>query len=76
MKKLELMVMAHRYLYYVQALPVLTDFEYDKLEAKARRVLPEHSPVHSVGSSLEDSYSQEVVQYAAILFGNHVNDQS
>lgn len=64
---LEKLVLAHRYLYYVLAEPVISDFEYDELEDQARGVLPEHSPVHGVGSSLRSSYSEEVVKLAMSL---------
>ena len=52
-------VMAHRYLYYVLAEPVLTDADYDTLERRAREVCPPESPVHKVGSSLPSSYTKE-----------------
>lgn len=53
-------IMVHRYLYYVECQPVITDAEYDIIERKARSILPETSPVHKVGSSLPSSYSDEV----------------
>lgn len=64
MHPLELQVLAHRYLYYVLAEPVIADPVYDQIEREARAVLPESSPVHGVGSSLPSSYSAEVVAYA------------
>ena len=64
MDDLEKQVLAHRYLYYVLAEPILSDFTYDDLERKARESLPESSPVHSVGSSLSSSYSEEIKRYA------------
>jgi NAD-dependent DNA ligase len=64
LKALEDSVMAHRYLYYVEATPVITDAEYDVLERKARAGLPEDSSVQKVGSSLEDDYSPEQVAIA------------
>ncbi|MNU19529.1 hypothetical protein D3C71_77580 [compost metagenome] len=57
LQELEDLTMAHRFLYYVECAPVLTDFEYDKLERKAVAALPETSPVHKVGSSLDSSYT-------------------
>ena len=60
----EKLVLAHRYLYYVLAQPVLPDAEYDKIERRAREILPEDNIVHRVGSSLPSSYSEEVKQYA------------
>ena len=64
---LETRVMAHRYLYYVLAEPVLSDFDYDILERKAREVSSEDSPVHGVGSSLPQSYSMEQVSCAMLM---------
>jgi len=61
---LEHEVMVHRYLYYVEAQPIISDFEYDVIERQAREVLPETSPVHRVGSSLPSSYSQNVIKDA------------
>lgn len=53
-------VLIHRFLYYVMADPVISDFEYDNLEREARAVCPETSPVHGVGSCLPSSYPTEV----------------
>jgi len=53
-------VLVHRFLYYVLAEPVVSDFEYDVIEREARAVLPPESVVHKVGSSLTSSYSAEV----------------
>lgn len=64
---LELEVMAHRYLYYVESEPVLTDFDYDVLERKARAACPPESPVHGVGSSLPSSYSEAQIARAMEL---------
>ncbi|MDE3021877.1 MAG: hypothetical protein KGI54_08460 [Pseudomonadota bacterium] len=54
---LELMVMVHRYAYYVDIVPLISDDEYNKLEADAVSVLPETSKVHELGSSNPDDYS-------------------
>lgn len=62
-------VLAHRYLYYVLAEPVLPDLVYDVLEREARAVCPEHSPVHSVGSSLASSYPESARLRAQQLQG-------
>lgn len=56
---LELLVMAHRYLYYVESSPVLADPVYDQIERQARAVCRPGSPVHGVGSSLPSSYTPE-----------------
>ncbi|MCR6656630.1 MAG: hypothetical protein NVV63_12650 [Opitutus sp.] len=56
--------MAHRYLYYVECTPVLSDYDYDVLERKAMEVLPSISPVHQPGSDSPKSYSDEVIRRA------------
>lgn len=48
--------MAHRYLYYVDRSPVLSNNEYDKLERLAKCVLPPGSVVHKPGSDLSRDY--------------------
>lgn len=60
-------VMAHRYLYYVLAEPVISDFEYDALERMAREIAPPESPVHCVGSSLSSSYTPQQIAFAKEL---------
>ncbi len=64
-KDWETRILAHRYLYYVLCTPVLPDHHYDSLERKAWEILEGvDSPVHSVGSSLDSSYSEEVKDFA------------
>lgn len=65
--QLEKLVLAHRYLYYVLDDPIISDFEYDKLEREARASLPEDSPIQDVGSSLRSSYSEDIIKYAENL---------
>jgi NAD-dependent DNA ligase len=60
-------VMAHRYLYYVLADPVLPDMEYDIIERRAREVCPPDSPVHGVGSSLPSSYTETQIALAITM---------
>lgn len=59
-QRLEDKIMVHRYLYYVLCDPIISDYEYDLLDREATTLLPESSPVHQVGSSLVDSYSERV----------------
>lgn len=59
--------MAHRYLYYILGIPVLTDEQYDKLEYDARFVINDGSPIHGVGSDLESDYNEEVRKFAQRL---------
>lgn len=64
-------VLAHRYLYYVLAEPILPDLVYDVLEREAREQCPLTSPVHKVGSSLASSYPQSAILRAKQLQGNN-----
>ena len=62
-------VLAHRYLYYVLAEPILPDLVYDVLEREARAICPMDSPVHGVGSSLPSSYPESAILRAKQLQG-------
>lgn len=66
-KELEDMIMAHRYLYYIECMPIISDLEYDELDREATSILPETSPVHQVGSDLRSSYSDKIVKLAEEL---------
>jgi NAD-dependent DNA ligase len=55
-KAIEDSILVHRYLYYVECNPIISDFEYDVVERDARDRLPPESPVHDIGSDMEDSY--------------------
>ncbi len=67
--ELETEVMAHRYLYYVEATPVISDYEYDQLESKARMVCPRDSPINEPGSDLTSSYTEDQMRRALELIG-------
>jgi NAD-dependent DNA ligase len=64
---IEKFILAHRYLYYVEATPVLPDSIYDQYERKARELLPDNKIVNGVGSCLPSSYSEDVKNYARSL---------
>lgn len=66
MKKLSIedQCLVHRYLYYVKARPIISDYEYDMLERKAVLTAPKDHPIHSSGSDLEDSYPQNIKDIA------------
>lgn len=66
---IELKLLAHRYLYYVLCSPILSDYEYDCLEAKAEAETPAGSLIFTVGSDLASSYPLEVQAYALKLLG-------
>lgn len=61
MLSIKKLVLAHRYLYYVLARPILSDYEYDKLEVS---LTEEEKREIGVGSSLKESYSQEIIDLA------------
>lgn len=56
MTPLETTCLAHRYLYYVRATPVISDYEYDQLERRALEEAAEDSPLRQPGSDLEGDY--------------------
>lgn len=60
-------IMAHRYLYYVLARPVISDREYDELEKEAVAALPPDHPVHLPGSDRGSDYTTEAKQAAQDL---------
>ncbi len=51
--RLEDLILAHRHLYYCGG-AVISDFDYDKLEATAIKLLPESLLVNSVGGTSND----------------------
>lgn len=63
---LERLCLAHRYLYYVEAMPAIGDREYDFLEKEllVRDDLVTDSPMRRSGSDLRESYSDETVRLA------------
>ncbi len=65
--KIEDLCLAHRFLYYVLNQPVISDFEYDKLEKQALLVADEDHAIKEPGSDLEDSYSEEIKEIAYTL---------
>ena len=57
-------ILAHRYLYYVECAPVLDDLDYDALE---RMLSPEDKEEIGVGSSLPSSYTPDIIKLAEHL---------
>lgn len=53
--------MAHRYLYYIQCRPVISDSEYDRMESDAMPGLPYDSPLRLPGSDAVESYPPDVI---------------
>ena len=64
---LELKTLAYRYLYYVKNISLISDYEYDKLEREALKIVDEDSMLFQPGSDLESSYSEEIKNYAKEL---------
>lgn len=65
--ELEGRLMAYRYAYYVEASPLVTDSDYDRLDEKVLPWLPKRSPLHLPGSDWSGAYASEHVAYAAHL---------
>lgn len=59
-------LMAHRYLYYVECAPVITDEEYDQKERAFLEQVGEESlsPMSLPGSDLVKSYSDDEINLA------------
>ncbi len=61
-------IMAHRYLYYVLDSPVIGDTTYDIMDRSFLERVPmdgpERSVTHQVGSSLEESYTEDEIARA------------
>lgn len=62
---------AHRYLYYVKAAPVISDYQYDTLELELKKLIQEYPELdlpdcvlHTVGSDREQDYSDEIKRLA------------
>lgn len=62
------MCLYHRYLYYVKNEPVITDYEYDMLEKKARKV-DVNKVLDKPGSSLKRSYPNDIEDYKNLKYG-------
>lgn len=61
----ERLLMAYRYLYYVEDNPCVPDIEYDRLEREFRAECNPNSPMMFVGSSLRTTYSDDEAELAA-----------
>ncbi len=64
---LEDLIMVHRYLYYVECCPVISDYEYDIMQRQADIFCDPDSPVHKVGSDLSSSYTEHQKKLAQLL---------
>ena len=53
-------VLAHRYRYYCKNAPAISDYEYDKLEARARKEAPAGHPILGPGSDVEEDYPEHI----------------
>jgi hypothetical protein len=67
-QELEDSILCHKYLYYVVADPVISNYEYDKLERKARKILPKNSPALKIGSDRVFDYSDKIARMAIDLW--------
>ena len=56
--------LVHRYLYYVENEPIISDMEYDIMEKEARKIAEETHPINKPGSSLRNSYSDYIIKLA------------
>jgi len=75
--------LVHRYLYYVKAESIVSDFNYDMMERKLKALISEHPalahkadhssfcPTENVGSSSADDYPRSIEQLAESLLAYH-----
>ena len=70
---MERLLMAHRYLYYVECSPTLRDSEYDSIDRVFLQLVPMggelESPLHHPGSELRSSYTTDEIELAKRLEG-------
>ncbi len=67
MKSIELLCLAHRYLYYVKCQPVISDYRYDLLESEALKAISFESLLNKPGSDNPKDYPPEAIQLAEKL---------
>jgi hypothetical protein len=70
MKSIELLCLAHRYLYYVKCEPILSDYRYDLLESEALKAVSYDSLLNKPGSDNPKDYPPEAIQLAERLCSN------
>lgn len=76
-QRIEAIVMAHRYLYYVLNESILHDLAYDVIERRARAMARlKSSPIQKVGSSIESDYTQYQKDYAVFILYCHTHNFS
>lgn len=66
-EEIEEVIMIHRYLYYVEMTPILSDRSYDLFEYYAVGVCPDDSIVHDFGSSNAEDYDERIITKALQL---------
>lgn len=67
LKSIELLCMAHRYLYYVKCRPVISDHDYDTLEREALEFVGQESLIRQPGSDNEKDYPEDAIELAEKL---------
>lgn len=53
-------ILYHRFLYYVKSAPILSDYQYDKLEKKYLDLFPDSNILNSVGSDRIEDYPEYI----------------
>ncbi len=67
MKSIELLCLAHRYLYYVKNAPAISDYRYDLLESEALKAISHDSLLNKPGSDRAEDYPKEAIELAEKL---------
>lgn len=60
-KAVEDVLLRHRFLYYVKGTPVMSDYDYDRIEKIALTFLPDNSVIRKPGSDLVSSYPEYII---------------
>jgi NAD-dependent DNA ligase len=81
--KYRTLCLVHRFLYYVKAEPIASDFAYDMMERKLKAIIADYPalahkadhasfcPTENVGSSNADDYPRSIEQLAESLLAYH-----
>lgn len=73
LRQMERLLMAHRYLYYVECSPTIRDSEYDRMDREFLKLCPIGGEVESVlhhpGSDMRMSYTPDEIELAKQLEG-------
>lgn len=65
-------LMAYRYLYYIQGWSKITDFQYDKLETQFKEMYPDSTITTTAGADKEEGYTSHQITIAKMFMLEHM----